>query len=467
MADFNISDVASKIEPPKGMTLGEMLNVARGAQAYQQAGQINPLALRQQQAETEYAEQVKPELLKQQQIASQKAQRTLEPEVGSAEELFKQRKLETQSKALGFNADQANAIASRLTAHINDPIVLAAEKDPKSIDKEHLAKLVSIYSKEQAKALGIDPDKAEQLAAPYITQALENPAGYRQFLKSKLMSTLDASSRVSAMQPSGIAVNTGAGGATVQTGQFGPYQPGTQLPGTAFVQQLPPTTPITSGTGQPGYLGPATQQGNKFVPAGNTPGASAAITAPVEFFQKDWPEVQAEAKGAQTKIGILQNINGLADKAFTGVGGARKSLAAGIANAVGIPLYEAEKTATDELAKNSAVLQMAGGNTDAARSIAEAMVPGGKINREAIRGVVNQLVGVEIYKQRKQEVLSRYANDPTQYANISQQVNRIDPKIFQEMTPEQVKALKKNMPKAQQEDINNQINLARSLGMFK
>ena len=467
MADFSFSDVASKIEPPKGMTIGEMVNMARGVQAYQQAGQINPLALRQQQAETEYAEQVKPELLKQQQIAAQKAQRTLEPEVGSIEETFKQRKLETKSKELGFNTEQANAIANRLTAHINDPSVIAAEQNPDSINKENLAKLVSKYSKEQAKALGIDPDKAEQLAAPYITQALENPAGYRQFLKSKLMSTLDASSRVSAMQPSGIAVNTGAGGATVQTGQFGPYQPGTQLPGTAFVQQLPPTTPITSEKGQPGYLGPATQGGNQFVPAGNTPGASAAITAPVEFFQKDWPEVQAEAKGAQTKIGILQNINGLADKAFTGVGGARKSLAAGIANAVGIPLYEAEKTATDELAKNSAVLQMAGGNTDAARSIAEAMVPGGKINREAIRGVVNQLVGVEIYKQRKQEVLSRYANDPTQYANISQQVNRIDPKIFQEMTPEQVKALKKNMPKAQQEDINNQINLARSLGMFK
>ena len=100
MADFSFSDVASKIEPPKGMTIGEMVNMARGVQAYQQAGQINPLALRQQQAETEYAEQVKPELLKQQQIAAQKAQRTLEPEVGSIEETFKQRKLETQSKAL-------------------------------------------------------------------------------------------------------------------------------------------------------------------------------------------------------------------------------------------------------------------------------------------------------------------------------------------------------------------------------
>ena len=64
MADFNISDVASKIEPPKGMTLAEMVNMARGVQAYQQSGQMNPLTLRQQQAETEYAELAKPELLK-------------------------------------------------------------------------------------------------------------------------------------------------------------------------------------------------------------------------------------------------------------------------------------------------------------------------------------------------------------------------------------------------------------------
>ena len=49
----NFTDVASKIQPPQGMTLADMLNVARGAQAYQQAQQINPLALQQQQQATQ------------------------------------------------------------------------------------------------------------------------------------------------------------------------------------------------------------------------------------------------------------------------------------------------------------------------------------------------------------------------------------------------------------------------------
>jgi hypothetical protein len=41
--------VALGIKPPQVMTLGDMVNIARGAQAYQQAEQINPLALQQQQ----------------------------------------------------------------------------------------------------------------------------------------------------------------------------------------------------------------------------------------------------------------------------------------------------------------------------------------------------------------------------------------------------------------------------------
>jgi hypothetical protein len=43
--------VALGIKPPQGMSLGDMLNIARGAQAYQQEQQMNPLAL--QKAEQE------------------------------------------------------------------------------------------------------------------------------------------------------------------------------------------------------------------------------------------------------------------------------------------------------------------------------------------------------------------------------------------------------------------------------
>jgi hypothetical protein len=52
MADLSITPVATQIKPIQGMSLGDMMNIARGAQQYQQAAQINPLALQQQQQAT-------------------------------------------------------------------------------------------------------------------------------------------------------------------------------------------------------------------------------------------------------------------------------------------------------------------------------------------------------------------------------------------------------------------------------
>jgi hypothetical protein len=57
MADINpITPVAAGIQPPQQMSLGDMMNMARGAQAYQQAGQVNPLLLQQQQQSTRIGE---------------------------------------------------------------------------------------------------------------------------------------------------------------------------------------------------------------------------------------------------------------------------------------------------------------------------------------------------------------------------------------------------------------------------
>ena len=70
MADFSVSDVASRVNAPQQISIGDMLNIARGAQAYKQAEQINPLIVQEQRA-----------ILQQQEIAAQKASRVLEPDV--------------------------------------------------------------------------------------------------------------------------------------------------------------------------------------------------------------------------------------------------------------------------------------------------------------------------------------------------------------------------------------------------
>lgn len=49
MATFDVPPIGLNVKPPQQTSLADMLGIARGAQAYQQAEQINPLALQQQQ----------------------------------------------------------------------------------------------------------------------------------------------------------------------------------------------------------------------------------------------------------------------------------------------------------------------------------------------------------------------------------------------------------------------------------
>jgi hypothetical protein len=49
MADLSVNPVASQIKPPQVTSLGDMLNIARGAQAYRQSEEMNPMLLQQQQ----------------------------------------------------------------------------------------------------------------------------------------------------------------------------------------------------------------------------------------------------------------------------------------------------------------------------------------------------------------------------------------------------------------------------------
>jgi len=57
MADFSVNPVAQNLKPPTPMSLAEMVNLARGAQEYQQAQKLNPLAVQQQQQQLQTQQQ--------------------------------------------------------------------------------------------------------------------------------------------------------------------------------------------------------------------------------------------------------------------------------------------------------------------------------------------------------------------------------------------------------------------------
>jgi len=468
MADFNIQPVAGQIRPVQGASLADMVNIARGAQAYQQAQQINPIELQTAQQQLSRLQQLTPEEVARAQAEANVATQTQQPRIRSAEAGAQTAETGTQSAQLEFANKQVNAVAGRLTSLINNPLIIASEQNPQAVNPTQLMGIVKKYGEEQASALGIPKEKADQLLQPYLEQATTNPAGIRQFLKDKLLSTLDQGSRIGAMQPSGIGINTGAGGATVQTGQFGPYAPGQVLPGTMFEQQIPPTQQIVTPTGQTQLVGPMSQRGNQPMVTGLGPAQTSLLGAGGTTIATDFANTVKDAAEAPSRVAIFQNIKKFAPDSFTGVGGQRKELAAGILNAVGIPAYEQEKVNTEELAKNSALLALAGGNTDAARALAEVATPNKKLNEKAILAIADQMIGIENMKIARANYLTPAQNDATQYGQRKLQFDQIaDPRIFQEMTKEDVAKLKGSMSQAQQSELTRKIRLARQMGIIQ
>jgi hypothetical protein len=467
MADLSLTPVAGQIKPVQGASLGDMINMARGAQQYQQAAQINPIELQTAQQQLSRLQQLTPQEVIRATAEANVAKGTEAPKITSSEQAAQTATVGTESAKLDFANKQVNAVAGRLTSLINNPLIITAEQNPQAVDSAKLMDVVRKYGEEQASSLGIPKDKADQLLQPYLEQT-KNPAGIRQFLKDKLLSTLDQGSRLTAMQPSGQGVNTGATGYTVQTGQFGPYVPGQILPGTAFEQQVPPTQQVVTPTGQTQLVGPMSQRGNQPMVTGLGPAQTSLLGAGGTTIASDFTNTVKEAAEAPSRIAIFQNIKKFAPEAFTGVGGQRKELAAGILNAIGISAFEAEKVSTEELAKNSALLALAGGNTDAARALAEVATPNKKLNEKAILGIADQMIGIDNMKVAKANYLTPVKDDATQYSQRQLQFNQIaDPRIFQEMTAQDVAKLKASMSDAQQAELTRKIRLARQMGIIK
>jgi len=230
--------VALGIKPPTPMSLADMVSIARGAQAYQQAEEANPLVLQKARMEIEQAQKMNP-------LA-----------VGKSTEELAQQKIKTESDTLGFAEKTMQKIANGQIRMINNPLIVEAEKNPNSVDTEKLKKLVEENGLKTAKDLGIPLNKAKDLLAPYIDIATTNPGSLRQYYKERHIEGLDAASRTGALNPSGTAVDYGTGGQTTSTNQFSAIPLGEPIPGTKYIKGLTPQL-ATSETGLPRQYGGA------------------------------------------------------------------------------------------------------------------------------------------------------------------------------------------------------------------
>jgi len=448
----------------KQTSLSDLLGTISGAQQFQQQQQLMPLQLEKAQLELERQRQTQnPEIeriksLSRQQLGTEK------PAITQQEQLAEQALIATEKNRYELNAQQQEHMDTELGSVIPDPRVTNASQDPEA------AKEAILELRKRLTGRGLKETTVEAHLRPYLDLIEKKPSALSQALTNVVNRGQNTQQFAQANQaPAQIATNT-----AINLTPVSPFQP--NRPTQVFPQLPGPSTEEVAQEGNPYGL----PVGTKYIPpvSARQPNApivrelATTVTAPIEqantFFKEDWKKTTEEATQAVPRKSVLQNIKRLAPEAFTGVGGARKELAVGVANALSIPYMEAEKTATDELRKNSTLLAISGGNTDLARQMAEAANPNNKMNEQAIKNVVDQLIGVENMKTARFQYLSRFKNDPALYQQKATEFTPfLDSRLYTEPSKEEVDKLKASMSASERKEISDKIREARRLGIIK
>jgi len=259
MADF--TPVASQLKPPQPMSLADMVNLAGGVQAYQQAQQINPLQVQRAAAELSRLQQLTPEELSRARSEASRAEteadvaaKTSAPRITSATAAASSAESTAEKERLNVMNQKLKHIASSQVAMINNPLIVEAEKNPSAANTEALKNLVLQNGMRMGKDLGINPDETKNLLQPYLELAQNDPGKLRQYFKERHIAGLDESARTAVLSPSGVSVDTGTQRQVTQTGEFAAVPVGQAVPGTAVNLQLMPNEQLVQDT-----------QGNNFI----------------------------------------------------------------------------------------------------------------------------------------------------------------------------------------------------------
>jgi hypothetical protein len=350
--------VALGIKPPQGMSLGDMLNIARGAQAYQQEQQMNPLALEKARAE------------------AQVATGTVTPRISQATSEAETSRINALKANYGLDDTEHSAFAKILGGFAYDPRL-----SPEAIKKNPQGVLEVIHDmKAEGRASGIRDKRLDTITAPAMAKALQDPSSVPQYLQNMMTRGMTPSEQRSAgiekleVTPTGQVMRTTP---TVygQKPQVTFEKPKGEVPANETIESDPlgnkaivkrdtsgqviSSRPVPSGT----------QGGFQTLPQGETPDTVAKARA-------EQLAIQDVAKGVQASQFNNNTIIGLADKALVGANAETLAKFGGgfaIMDAIGT----GSLTAVDNRQKLGHILAQetknlsssAGLNTDAARSL--------------------------------------------------------------------------------------------------
>jgi hypothetical protein len=157
--------VALGVKPPQGMSLGDMLNIARGAQAYQQEQQMNPLALQKAQAEANVATG------------------TEKPRISQATSQAETARIEALKANYGLDESEHSAFAKILGGFAYDKRL-----SPEEIKKNPQGVLDVIHDmKAEGRASGIREKRLDTITSPAMAKALQDPNSVPQYLQNMMM----------------------------------------------------------------------------------------------------------------------------------------------------------------------------------------------------------------------------------------------------------------------------------------
>ena len=381
----------------------------------------------------------------------QKKSTLLPSEIEAGQATARKATTEANKAQFGFTNDQGVVAQNEAARLLKDPRIKDAKNTPEGREKA-LRALDEVGS--TLKTKGLHDDVIKGMLGQYYTQALHDPTQIAPKIDQGLSAATGAATQRQQLTPQ---YTTNASGQIVGL--------------TSGTNQI--SAPTEAPQGQPqgapqgGAPGQVQNQFTQRQTLNPTQAQAGMGNVAATNLSTDFTATQQAASNSEPRIALFQNIKKLAPEAFTGVGGQRKELASGIAQAIGLDVYQTEKMSTDELAKTSAMLSLAGGNTDMARQLAEAANPNKKMNEQAIKQIADQMIGMEKLNQAKYKFLQPVANDPSAYADRLQKFNQVnDFHIFQETTPEEVAKLKRSMSPDQQRAMGEKIKLARQLGLI-
>jgi len=439
MAGFNFAPI--KIEPQPQTSLGDMLSLARGAQAYQQAEEINPMLQQKAALDIEAGKlniQTGKQNLQKGAIELQAASRLNE------EAIAKQGFFKDPNNWLGEDGKPdlmkinenlpkiapltaADEITKLSTLHKNqseaDTAKRALTKDKKDVFGSALMVLGNA---------GIQDPKIYQSEISRIAKQFPDDKEVQNLSKSYL-------SDLSYMKPGAhvpqAAITHGQellSPTQIQeklTPEPGLEDVGGELVGTLKTKGAGGITPKISSTG--------TVVGKTLAPT------SGGLGIEAEGVKSDYNNTLAEAGTAQRDIGVLQKMKSLAPKAILGTEQGRRAYFEGLNTLLGRSQDEIRKTSTDELEKNAAILATSG-HTDAERALLQAGNPSSKMTERALQNAADQVIAQKKLAILKSTHMGNYVRDPSTYAKelrTWQSISEPQALNYPNMTVEEKKAM--------------------------